>query len=322
MRPVSLKGRGQIRPRPFNHLHFSIPARLVRTNLVAYAFLLPGLAFMLVWLAYPMLTALRISLYDWKLMPGARSEFLGLGNYLRVIPDPLFWSSLKNTTVYALVTVAGQLGLGLIVALLLDKVSRGRVLFRAIYYLPVITSWVVVSLIFKYLFNSSPAGLVNYVLVDLLRLLPAPVAWLNEAGTAFLAIYSLGIWKGVGWTMVIFLAALGSMPEECFSAAAIDGANERQITAYITLPLLFPTIVLVLIMLTIGAFQTYIPIALITGGGPLHRTEVILSYMYDQAFNDLNFGYSSALAYILAVIVFVISQIQLRLSKSGSTPYQ
>ncbi len=322
MRLNLLEGRGRTWSRPFPHLRSEISGRRAKANLVAYIFLLPGLAFMLVWLAYPMLAALRISLYDWNLMPGAISDFLGLGNYKSALRDPLFWTSLKNTAGYAVITVAGQLGLGLTAALLLDKIRRGRVLFRALYYLPVITSWVVVSLIFKYLFNSSPAGLVNYLLVDLLHLLPAPVAWLNEPGTAFLAIYSLGIWKGVGWTMVIFLAALGSMPEECFSAAAIDGANERQIVTYITLPLLFPTIVLVLIMLTIGAFQTYIPIALITGGGPLHRTEVILSYMYNQAFNDLNFGYSSALAFILAAIIFVISQTQLRLSTSGATPLQ
>lgn len=321
MKVLSEIGRGRSWPRPFSGQHSNGWSKKARLNLTALAFVLPGLAFMAFWLVYPVLFVFRISLYDWKLMPGMESAFLGAQNYLRALGDPLFWSSLGNTARYALITVAGQLILGLIVALLLDRVGRGRVLLRTAYYLPVITSWVIVSLIFKYLFNSSPAGLVNYVLVDLFRFLPAPVAWLNEANTAFIAIYCLGIWKGVGWTMVIFLAALQSMPEDCFSAAAIDGANGRQILTYLTLPLLLPTIVLVLIMLTIGAFQTYIPIALITGGGPLQRTEVILSYMYSQAFNHLNFGYSSALAYILAVIVFVISQAQLRLMRLDAQKY-
>jgi multiple sugar transport system permease protein len=318
---TSATGRGQTRPRPFLNLSPIRLSRKARANLVAYAFLLPGLTFMLVWLAYPMARALQISLYDWQLLPGATSDFLGLGNYLAALADPLFWSSMANTARYALVTVAGQIILGLAVALMLDRVTRGRVAFRVVYYLPVVTSWVVVSLLFKYLFNSSPAGLVNHVLVNLLPVLPEPVPWLNEPGTAFIALYCLGIWKGVGWTMVIILAALQSIPEECYAAASIDGASGRQILAFITLPLLLPTLILVLIMLTIGAFQTYIPVALVTGGGPLHRTEVALSYMYGQAFNDLRFGYSAALSYILAAIVFAISQAQLRLIRRESSLY-
>jgi len=271
------------------------------------------MAFMLVWLVYPMLKALQISLYDWQIMPGQASPFVGLSNYLRAAGDPLFWRALKNTSLYAVVTVAGQLILGIGVALLLDRVVHGRLIFRVLYYLPVVTSWVVVSLLFKYLFNSSPAGLINYLLVNVFHILSTPVGWLNEAGSAWAAIYSLGIWKGVGWTMVIILAALQALPEECFSAAAIDGASEWQSLVYITLPLIMPTIILVLIMLTIGAFQAYISIALITNGGPLHRTDVLLTYMYNLAFQDLDYSYSTAISYILAAIVFVISQAQLRI---------
>jgi len=118
----------------------------------------------------------------------------------------------------------------------------------------------------------------------------------------------------VGWTMVIFLAALQSIPVELYDAAQMDGANAWQIVTHITIPILAPTIILVTIMLTIGAFQTYIPINLITNGGPVHRTEVILSYMYDQAFTNHNFGYASALSFVMIVIVFIISQFQLKFS--------
>lgn len=287
-----------------------------RQCLTAYAFLLPGLIFIGIWLVYPTLKAFQISLYDWKLMPGQVSELVGLKNYVQALHDELFWLSLKNTVLYAIVTVIYQLLLGLIVALILDQVTKGRIVFRTIYYLPVVTSWVVVSLLFKYLFNSSSSGLINYLLVDILHVLPNYVPWLNEPQTAFIAIYSVGVWKGVGWAMVIFLAALQSIPEEYKDAAAIDGANGWQITVLIMLPLLIPTIVLTLIMLTIGAFQVYIQVALITGGGPLHRTEVLLSYMYDKAFGDLQFGYASALSYILIVIIFFISQLQMRLLSS------
>jgi multiple sugar transport system permease protein len=287
-----------------------------RQCLTAYAFLLPGLIFIGVWLVYPTLKAFQISLYDWKLIPGQVSQFVDLKNYSQALQDELFWLSLKNTVLYAVVTVTFQLVLGLVVALILDQVTRGRIVFRTIYYLPVVTSWVVVSLLFKYLFNSSSSGLINYLLVDILHLLPTYVPWLNEPRTAFVAIYSVGVWKGVGWAMVIFLAALQSIPEEYKDAAAIDGAKGWQITVFVMLPLLVPTVVLTLIMLTIGAFQVYIQVALITGGGPLHRTEVLLSYMYDKAFGDLRFGYASALSYILIVIVFLISQLQMRLLKS------
>jgi len=293
-----------------------VSLKAIRNSLVPYAFLLPGLLFLGTWIIYPMLKAFQISLFDWKIVPGQVSEFIGLDNYARALHDPLFWLSVKNTVMYAGVTVSGQLLFGLIVALILDHVTRGRVFFRTVYYLPVVTSWVVVSLLFKYLFNASPSGLVNYLLVDILHVLSVHVPWLNEPRTAFVAIYCLGIWKGVGWTMVIFLAALQSIPVEYYDAAAIDGASGWRIIRHITLPLLIPTMILVMIMLTIGAFQAYIQVALITGGGPLHRTEVLLSYMYERAFRDQEFGYAAALSYVLIGLVFVISQLQLRLLKS------
>jgi len=290
----------------------------IRTSLVPYAFLLPGLLFLATWIVYPMIKALQISAYDWNIMPGQISEFIGLDNYIRAFHDGLFLLSFKNTLLYVVVTVCGQLLLGLFVALMLDHITKGRVFFRTIYYLPVVTSWVVVSLLFKYLFNSSPSGLINYLLVDILHLMSSHVPWLSEPQTSFIAIYCLGVWKGVGWTMVIFLAALQSIPSEFVEVASIDGASGRQIVRHITLPLLLPTIILVMIMLTIGAFQAYIQVALITGGGPVHRTEVLLSYMYDSAFTDLDFGYAAAQSYILIFVVFIISQSQLRLMKSES----
>jgi len=293
-----------------------VRTKLTRNALVPYAFLLPGLLFLATWIVYPMLKALQISAYDWNIMSSQASKFIGFDNYIRAFHDGLFWLSFKNTIIYAGVTVSGQLLLGLAVALMLDHITKGRVVFRTIYYLPVVTSWVVVSLLFKYLFNSSPSGLINYILVDTLHVLSTHVPWLSEPETAFVAIYSLGIWKGVGWTMVIFLAALQSIPPEYYDAASIDGASVWQVIRRIKLPLMIPTTILVLIMLTIGAFQAYIQVALITGGGPLHRTEVLLSYMYDRAFTDLDFGYAAALSYILIFIVFIISQLQLRFLKT------
>lgn len=294
--------------------------RRLRTHLTAYLFLLPGLALLTLWLVVPMVSALNISLRDWNILPGTRSPFIGLENYLRASHDAAFWRALANTGQFAVVTVAGQLLLGLTAALMIDALPVGRVFFRTLYYLPVVTSWVVVSLLFKFLFNASQSGLVNYVLVNVLHVVAEPVRWLTEASTAFVVIDALGIWKGVGFAMIIFLAALQTIPPELFQVAAIDGADGRQVLRYVLLPMLLPTMALVTVLLTIGAFQVYVPVALITGGGPLHRTEVVVSYLYNTAFQDLRFGYSAAQAYILASIVFVIGRLQLRLSRGSGDP--
>lgn len=287
--------------------------RLSSQIITPYLFLLPGFAFLGVWLIYPMFKTLQISLYDWSFNPEVESIFVGFQNYIRAFQDHNFWIAAKNTLVFVAASVPGQLILGLIVALLLEQVKRLRVFFRAAYYLPVITSLVVVTLLFRYLFNSSPAGMINYLLVDVFHMVSKPVAWLNEPSTALVVVCLIGIFKGVGWTMVIFLAALQGIPEDTYRAAAVDGANGWQIIRYITLPLILPVILIVLIMLSIGAFQAFIQVALLTNGGPMHRTEVLLSYMYYQAFTNRDFGYASAISYIMIGIVAIISQFQLRL---------
>jgi multiple sugar transport system permease protein len=293
-------------------------SRKIHDSVTAFLFLLPGLIVLTVWLVYPMASALFISFHDWNIMPNAVSPFVGLENYLHAFQDDFFLMALKNTGVFALVTVIGQLILGLLVALMIDKIVHGRVIFRTLYYLPVVTSTVVASLLFKYLFNSSPAGIVNFALIDIFHVIKEPISWLTEASTAFVAIDTFAIWKGIGFSMIIFLAALQSIPEEIYQAASIDGAKEWDSFWAITIPLILPTILMVSIMLTIGAFQSYIPVALMTKGGPLHRTELVLSYMYGTAFDNLQFGYASAMAYILAIIVFGISRFQMRFIKSSA----
>ena len=274
-------------------------------------FMLPGMLFFVTFMIYPLFKALQMSLYRWSIMPNRPSEFLGLANYLRAFNDPIFWVALRNTVLYTAVTVPGQMILAMLVALFLNHIVRGRVFFRTVYYLPVVTSWVIVSLLFKYLFQS-PGGLINYLLTDVLHLISDPIPWLRNAGTAMVPIMGLGIWKGIGWSMVIFLAALQTIPGELYEAAAIDGAGRWQRFWRLTLPLMRPTVVFVLVMLIIGGFNVFISVYLITGGGPMKQTEVILSYMYHQAFDFLDFGYGAALSYILAALILVLSFLQIR----------
>lgn len=283
---------------------------------VPYLFLVPGLALYLLWSVYPLVYQLYISFFDWRIIPGQTSEFIGLANYEAVFRDNIFWLAMQNTVIYAAVTVAGQMIIGLTLALLVHRVTVAKRFFRTIYYLPVVTSWVVVSFLFIYLFSPGDGGLINFALVKL-GVIDRPVSWLANSGTAWIAIYSLGIWKGMGWAMVIFLAALQGIPTELYEAAAIDGATEWQRIRYMTIPLIRRTIFFVFIALMIGGFQVFISVLLITGGGPLHRTEVALTYMFDKAFGDLRFGYGAALSYVLAVVIVVVSVVQARFFGRG-----
>jgi multiple sugar transport system permease protein len=288
-----------------------IASRRTQHIFTAYFFILPGLLLYMIFSVYPIAKALQMSFYDWKIMPGTPNEFLGMANYARALQDPVAKLALRNTILYTVITVPGQMVLAMIAALLLNSISRLKTFFRTLYYLPVITSWVIVSLLFKYMFQS-PKGLMNHLLINVLHLFQEPIPWLRDASTAMIPIWSLGIWKGIGWSMVIFLAALQTIPKELYEVASIDGANFWRRLTGITLPLMRPTLVFTLVMLMIGGFNVFISVYLITNGGPLQRTEVILSYMYHQAFDFLEFGYGAALSFILAIIIVTISFLQIR----------
>jgi multiple sugar transport system permease protein len=284
--------------------------RRFRKALPAYLFVLPGMLLFVAWTLYPLLYSFVMSFAQWNLIKPSR--FVGLENYVRALRDPIFWLALRNTLTYTLITVPGQMILGLGMALLLDRPLRARAFFRTVYYIPVVTSWVVVSLIFTYLYNGQ-AGLINWVLRDALHLTSQNINWLGEPLTANLAIASLGIWKGIGWTMVIFLAGLQSIPPELYEAAAIDGAGGWTRLRYVTLPLIRQTTLFILVLLTIGGFQVFISVYVMTGGKPVHRTDVLLTYMYSNAFEFLDLGYGSALSYLFALMVFSLSMVQIRL---------
>jgi multiple sugar transport system permease protein len=283
----------------------------------AYLFLAPGFIVFSLVVLYPIVRAFQISLYHWSIVPGTASQWIGFGNYSHAFRDPIFWRALENTAFYMAATVPAQIVLGLAVAVLLDARMPARALYRTLFYLPVVTSWVVVSLLFRYMFLTE-GGLVNWVLHDKTHLVGHNIEWLGHRWTAMAAISILGIWKGIGWSMVIFLAALQTVPKELKEAAAVDGASAWRRFRAVSLPAIRPVVAFVFVMLVIGGFNVFISVFLMTNGGPLDETQVLLLYMYRQAFSFLDFGYGSALAFTLTSIIFVLSVAQLRLFRRPS----
>jgi multiple sugar transport system permease protein len=288
------------------------PGERLRTP---YLFLAPGFALFALVMIYPMFRLVQMSLYHWSIVPNASSQYLGLGNYRRAFDDPIFWRALQNSAYYMLVTVPAQIVLGLGVAILLAPKMRGRAFFRILYYLPVITSWVVASLLFQYLFLTD-GGLVNWILHDSLGITNGNISWLGSRWTALTTIGILGVWKGIGWSMVIFLAALQGVPDELYEAASIDGAGSWKQFRHVTLPGIRNALAFVSVLLVIGGFNVVISVILMTDGGPANETQVLLSYMYAQAFSFLDFGYGSAIGVLLTMIVFAFSVVQLRLFRA------
>jgi multiple sugar transport system permease protein len=280
-------------------------------KVIPILFLLPGLLLFIIFQLYPLVRGLQMSFYDWQIMPGKVSEFLGLDNYVRAFNDPVLKIAARNTVSYALITVPGQMIFAMLAALLLNAIPKGKGIFRTIFYIPVITSWVIVSLIIRYLFQS-PDGVINYFLMDVFHFIKEPIFWLSDVRYAFIPIWVLGIWKGIGWTMVIYLAALQSIPQELEEVAAIDGASAWDRFWNLTLPLISPTVVFTLVMLLIGSFNVFLSVYLITGGGPAQQTEVMLSFAYHQAFDFLDFGYGAAISMIMAFVLIVLSYLQMR----------
>lgn len=274
------------------------------------ALLLPGILVFAVFTIYPIIKLLYMSFLEWDRSTMFEHGFAGLSNYAEVLSDKTFWTAFTNTIVYTVVTVPAQMALGLLAAVLINSIPRFRVTFRVIYYLPVITSWVIVSLVFRYIFNTE--GMLNYLLTNVLHLTESNVRWLDTRWGGMTVAMLLGIWKGVGWNLVVFLAALQSVPQELYESAEMDGCGAFTKFFYITLPSIKPTILFALVMLTIGGFNVFTSIKMITDGKPMHETEVILTWMYNKAFNSGEFGYAAALSFIVAVTLIFLAILQFK----------
>lgn len=271
--------------------------------LTAGPFVLPGLLLVSAFVIYPMFFTIWIALSEYKIVQG-EITFIGLENFKNVLSSgSRFWYAYRNNFLYALVTVPFILLGGMLFAYLINNLKHGQGIFRVGFYLPVITSWVIVSLVFQYMFNNSNRGLINYFLVDVLHVMDDYVPWLLREWSGNAAIWLMGIWKNVGWAMLIYLAALQGIPKDRYEAAELDGAGLWKKFWHITVPSLRPTTFYVMVNMIIGSFNVFIQVMMLTGGNPNGKTSALQYLLYDKAFNQFEFGEASAIGLISAVTI-------------------
>lgn len=285
----------------------------------AYLFLLPSLAGFLLFVAIPVIASLALSFMDWNLLTPPR--FAGLQNYVALFTrDPVFGTAFWNTMFYTVTIVPLQLAAGLAVALALNQGLRATKLYRLIYFMPVVSSIVAVSLVFQWMFNRD-YGVISALfwwLGDTTGLPIAPPDWLNSSAWIKPAIVILTVWKNLGFTMVIYLAGLQSVPAELYDAARVDGAGSWARFRNITLPLISPTTFFLLIIQMIGAFQLFSePFVMTRGqGGPANAATSIVMYIYRSAFgSSSSMGKASSIAWVLFAFIFAATLVQNRLQK-------
>lgn len=274
----------------------------------ASPFVLPGLFLVILFVIYPMLFTVRIAFSEYKIVQG-EINFIGLDNFKTIFSDTSgrFWYAIRNNFLYAAVTTPAIIAGGLVFAFLVNNLKRGKMIFKVGFYLPVITSWVIIGLVFQYMFNSSDRGLINYLLVDVFHILDDYVPWLLREWPGNVAIWLMGIWKNTGWAMIIFIAALQGIPDELYEAARLDGAGKLAEFCSITVPMVKPTIYYVLVNMIIDSFNVFIQVMMLTGGKPNGRTSVLQYLLYDRAFNQFSFGEASAIGMITAVTVLLVT---------------
>lgn len=277
-----------------------------RETLTAWGFLAPSALHLLVFTAGPLVFTLYLSLHDWDLLRSDR-PFVGLANYLELLRDPLFWRALANTALYALyVPVSMVLALG--AAMVLNQPLRGIKLLRAIVFLPTVVSYVAIAVVWQWMFNMD-YGLLNLML----RAVQLPgVDWLGNPRTALLAVMIVSAWVQLGYQMVIYLAGLQGIPAHLLEAATLDGAGAWARFRHITLPLLQPVTTYLFVTGVIWSFQVFTLVYVMTEGGPVHATDVLVYRIYQNAWEFRRMGYASAMSWVLFAILLGLTLLQWR----------
>jgi multiple sugar transport system permease protein len=287
----------------------------MRRSAAGWWFVAPALIVLATFFFVPVLAALGMSLTDfdlYSLNDLSNLRFVGLQNYWHLLNEPLFWKTLGNTFYFVVLGVPLSIAASLGAALLVNsKVARFRNVYRTIYFAPVVTTLVAVAVVWRYIFHTR-YGFLNYGL-DAVGI--GPIDWMGDPTWAMPAIVIMAVWKNFGYNMIILLAALQAIPEDLYEAARIDGASYWQQFRHVTLPSLQPILMLVSILTMAGYFQLFAEPYVMTEGGPLESTKSVLFYMYDEGFKWWSLGRASAVAFILFMIIFLVTLLQLRLGR-------
>ncbi|NAS26399.1 ABC transporter permease subunit [Herbidospora sp. NEAU-GS84] len=287
----------------------TVRTRRAREALTGLAFAAPAVAVFAVFMFWPLIQVFWISLQQTRGFGIAK--WVGLQNYQEILSDKIFWTALWNTALYTAISVPLCLVAGLAAALLLNRRMPARGLIRAVYYLPAVISGVSSALIGAWLFNED-IGLVNRVL-DVVGL--GPVPWQSEGVPALLSLVAISLWIGLGFNMVVYLAALQGIPREVFEAARCDGASRWATLRRITIPQLGPTTFFLIVIGIINSFQVFDIVYVMTGGGPGNSTTMLVTYAYSAGFEQRQQGYASAIGVVLYLIVLVMTIVQWRVNK-------
>ena len=274
----------------------------------AYLFLLPSCLILLLFVAYPIVQSLWMSFHDWSFF-ASHHRWIGLANYRELLHDSRFWNALKNTAIYTACVVPAQVGLGLALAIALQRAHRVNRILRSVYFFPVIAALATMGIVWKFLLDPN-IGIIPHVLETTGVASPQ---FLQSTSWALPSIIVVGVWKSVGFSMVIFLAALQDVPESLLEAAALDGAGAWTRFRRVTLPFLRPSMLFAAIIAVIASMQLFDLVYVMTSGGPLFHTETLVTYLYQVGFQDFRSGYAAAISWVLFVLILVLSMLQLRL---------
>lgn len=285
-----------------------------RQTLVAYAFLSPSLVLFLIFRHGPAVFSLVLSFFNWTMVD--KPEFVGTRNFTQLAQDDVFWKALWNTVKYTILAVPPDIIIALLLAVLLNQQLRGMKFFRLAYFIPVVTSGALIAIVWRWLYQ--PHGIINGFLLDVGL---TPRAWLTDTSLVLPSLAAMAIWKHVGFNVLILLAGLQSIPPELEEAARLDGAGRIRIFFNITLPLLKPVVVLATILTTIGSFQMFDAAFVMTGGGPFYASTTLVYYTYLKAFDQYQMGYGATIAFVLFLIILVVTLIQRRVLKGDEDVY-
>ncbi|MEA3432863.1 MAG: sugar ABC transporter permease [candidate division WOR-3 bacterium] len=282
-------------------------SRRDENNRVGYLMVSPYIIFFLLFVGYPLMFSLVLVFHKWNII--GPMKFIGFGNFWQLLHDALFWKSLGNTLIFLTIHIPLQIIIALVIANILNQRIAARGFFRAAFFLPVVVSGVVVTILWQQLY-SQETGLFN-TLLSRIGLPKAP--WLTSTRLAMPSIAIMATWKNIGLYIVLFLTGLQSIPLSLYEVADLDGASEVQKFFHVTIPMLNPTMVMVVILSTLGGFSLFIEPYVMTGGGPMNSTLSCVLYIYKQAFYFNHMGYAATLGFTVALIIMIVVIIQRKL---------